>query len=103
MEKDGQNFDVLVKNSSQNYVPLSTCYKECHVLEIIEFSPFESTGIVLAQREDDFYYFHGGPNDEIKYQWILDLKESHAQRIANNYAANLARVGLDESEWLRRN
>lgn len=103
MEKDGQNFDVLVKNKSQDYVPLSTCYKECHALEIIEFSPFESTGIVLAQKEGDFYYFNGGTNDEIKYQWILDLKESHAQRIANNYAANLSRVGLDESEWLRRN
>lgn len=103
MEKDGQNFDVLVKDESQGYVPLSTCYKECHALEIIEFSPYEGTGIVQAQKEDDYFYFVGGPNDEIKFKWILDLKESHAQRIANNFAANLARVGLDESEWLRRN
>lgn len=103
MKKDDQKFDVLFKNGPKDYVRLSTCYKECHALEIIEFSPLENTGIVQAQKEDGFYYFSGGPNDEIKYQWILDLKESHAQRIANNYAAILARVGLDESEWLRRN
>lgn len=36
------------------------------------------------------------------FEWILDLKDAHAQRIANDYASNLARVGLDESEWLRR-
>jgi hypothetical protein len=103
MEKDEKNFDVLFKDESQSYVHLSTCYKECHALEIIEFAPFDDTGIVQAQKEDAFYYFKGGPNDDKNFQWILDLKEAHAQRIANKFAANLARVGLDESEWLRRN
>ena len=37
-----------------------------------------------------------------KYKWIFDLMESHAQKIVNEYAANLSRVGIDESEWLRR-
>ena len=41
-------------------------------------------------------------NGTPRYYWVLDLKESHAQRIANEFSANLARVGLDESEWLRR-
>ena len=36
-----------------------------------------------------------------KYEWVLELKELHAQRILNSYCANLARVGIDESEWLR--
>lgn len=36
------------------------------------------------------------------YEWILDLKDLHAQRIANDFAHILSRVGLDESEWLRR-
>jgi len=36
-----------------------------------------------------------------EYEWVLDLKEAHAQRIINEYCANLSRVGLDESEWLR--
>ncbi|WP_426672044.1 response regulator receiver domain [Mucilaginibacter sp. McL0603] len=41
-------------------------------------------------------------SDEM-FQWAFDLKDAHAQKVANHYAAQLSRVGLDESEWLRRN
>ena len=103
MKKNDQNFDVLFKKGPQDYVHLSTCYKECYAIEIIEFTPFEDTEIIQAQKEGDgFYYFTGGPDNQIKFKWILDLKEAHAQRIVNNFAAQLSRVGLDESEWLRR-
>lgn len=36
------------------------------------------------------------------FQWVFDLKDADAQKVANHFAAQLARVGLDESEWLRR-
>ena len=36
-----------------------------------------------------------------KYEWVIELKELHAQRILNSYCANLARIGINESEWLR--
>ncbi|MBT7349180.1 hypothetical protein HN803_00070 [candidate division WWE3 bacterium] len=102
MKKNNQNFDVLFNNGGRGYVKLSTCYKECHALEIIEFVALERSGIVQAQKEEGVFNFTGGSDNQIKYQWILDLKEAHAQRIANNFAAQLARVGIDESEWLRR-
>lgn len=102
MKENDQNFDVLFKNESGGYTHLSICDKECHSLEIIEFAPFENSGIVQAQAEDGVYYFTAVREDQIKFKWILDLKEAHAQRIANNFAAQLSRVGLDESEWLRR-
>jgi len=102
LKPNEQNFDVLFKNGSQGYTRLSTCDKECHSLEIVKFSPVEGSGIVQAQKEKGVYYFVGGASGDEKFQWILDLKEAHAQRIVNNFAANLARVGLDESEWLRR-
>jgi hypothetical protein len=35
------------------------------------------------------------------FEWILDLKDLHSQRIVINYVSLLARIGLDESEWLR--
>lgn len=41
------------------------------------------------------------PKIDGNFIWIMDIKDSHAQRIANDFAAKLARVGLDESEWLR--
>jgi len=36
------------------------------------------------------------------FQWVFDLKDAHAQKVANQFAAQLARVGLDDSEWMRR-
>lgn len=38
----------------------------------------------------------------MQFKWISELKNDHAQRISNDFAAKLSRVGLDESEWLRR-
>lgn len=48
-----------------------------------------------------FEQFYNTRTDE-KFEWILDLKDLHAQRIVADYASNLSRVGLDESEWLRK-
>lgn len=36
------------------------------------------------------------------YEWIDELKEAHAQRAVEKLAGDLSRVGLTESEWLRR-
>ena len=35
------------------------------------------------------------------FEWILDLKDLHSQRIVANFVSLLSRIGLDESEWLR--
>lgn len=35
------------------------------------------------------------------FEWVLDLKDLHSQRIVTNYVSLLSRIGLDESEWLR--
>ncbi len=103
MEPKDKRIDVVFKNGSQDYVGLSASCNECHALEIIKFSPLDDCEVIQAQKgEDELYYFLGGEDGQTKFQWILDLKEAHAQKIANCFAANLARVGLDESEWLRR-
>lgn len=52
---------------------------------------------LYSQGHKDFNKDH----DE-NYYWVMDLKDDQAQRIANSFAAKLSRVGLDESEWLRR-
>lgn len=36
-----------------------------------------------------------------KYVWVGELRFAHAQRIANQFAGQISRVGLDESEWQR--
>jgi hypothetical protein len=40
--------------------------------------------------------------DPRRFEWIGELRESTALRIAKRVADRLSRIGLDESEWLRR-
>ena len=95
-------FDVLHKVGPDDYLHLSIMYKNCHSLQIFGFAPLDDSGTVQAQKEGDNFFFTSCGGEATKYQWILDLKDAHAQRMVNNFAAQLARVGLDESEWLRR-
>lgn len=61
-------------------------------------------GVVESKKKKEKYIFeqvYNKRSDE-KFEWILDLKDLHAQRIVADYASNLSRVGLNESEWLRK-
>ncbi len=101
MKKGTNNIAAIVKLKNGEFDLLSCSTKSCHVLKTIPFSASEGTDTVSAQKSaKNEYYFTNNGNP--RYYWVLDLKESHAQRIANEFSANLARVGLDESEWLRR-
>jgi hypothetical protein len=94
------SFPIIIINSEGVYLTLKVNATNCHSLLIKQFSQTKN-GIIEAINETGNFYFND--TNDTKYKWILDLKESHAQRIANKFAAQLSRVGLDESEWLRRN
>ena len=69
-------------------------------LKLITFSSrVQDKGMIRARSESVPYYFMS--TGQRKYRWVGELRPEHAQRIANEFAANLSRVGLDESEWLR--
>lgn len=97
-EKEG-SFPIVLRNDGGEYILRKVNLSNCHYLLVERFRQ-SNHGIVEAKQEGEIFYFYDV--DEHKFKWILDLKESHAQRIANKYAAELSRVGLDESEWLRR-
>ena len=44
---------------------------------------------------------NGKANRRAALRWIAELKPMHAQRLVQNYASNLARVGVDDFEWHR--
>ena len=97
-EKEG-SFPIVLRNDEREYILRKVNLSNCHYLLVERFRQ-SNHGIVEAKQEGEIFYFYDV--DEHKFKWILDLKESHAQRIANKFAAELSRVGLDESEWLRR-
>ena len=59
--------------------------------------------LVQAFKTGGKFIFNEEKSEEKKeLEWIAQLKPSHAQRIANDIGASLSRVGVLESEWLRR-
>jgi len=99
-----ENFDLvfpkreIVKKNESKYLKASINYR-VHDSILREFEAGETETVVSAQDSEKFIFtdLEGG-----KYQWLGELKFAHAQRVANNYANELSRVGLDESEWQRR-
>jgi len=80
-------------------------------IRTIKFQDKEGNGVILAELVEDKYIFkqyysegHEDHKPEIdeNFEWVFDLKDLHAQRISNDIAREISRVGLDESEWLRR-
>ena len=66
---------------------------------IISFTANHKTRVVAMKGNNAEYLFLDDKKNE--YQWIAQLKVEHSQRVAEQFARELSRVGLTESEWLR--
>jgi Response receiver domain len=109
-------FSIIVKNNQNKHVLLKLIDKvhrvkmECFISssdnDSIIAQPedvLSSEGILSDQDNPKAFFFKATDGTNVtRYRWIAELKRDHAQRIANNFASNLSRVGLNESEWLRR-
>ena len=62
--------------------------------------------MVTARVDAENYYFIAEPQNAAqppkRYKWIGELRLERAISLSNDFAAELARVGFTESEWLRR-
>lgn len=106
----GKNFNFLyIDNETTIRLQVEN---DTHSIRTIRFNANKNEA-VYAQKHgtSDKYFFkpfyyksHQDYNKKYdeNFVWIFDLKDEHAQRIANTYSSKLSRVGLDESEWLRR-
>ncbi|URK16319.1 response regulator receiver domain [Thalassospira sp. GO-4] len=66
-----------------------------------EFAPDAVSQRIAAKQEEDGSLFFEDTGWK-KYHWLDQLRTSHAQRAVERFASDLSRVGLTESEWLRR-
>lgn len=64
----------------------------------------DDNGLVKANLIGNEYYFQQKYTEEHdeKFRWVFDLKDLHAQSIISGYSSQISRVGIEESEWLRR-
>jgi len=76
--------------------------KKSYLIKTIKFKcncdEGEVKGILSEDRKYIFKEIYEGGET---FEWVLDLKDLHSQRIVTNYVTELSRIGLDESEWLR--
>ena len=94
--EDDDKFNYVIREDD-GYVRL-LIRKRPYELESISFCPCRD-GVIAARKQDEAYYFVDTHSS--RYRWIGELRRNHAQRLSNEFAAALCRVGLDESEWLR--
>jgi len=106
ISKDGK-IDLIIKDKDE-LLELTVNYKP-YELENFIFQPEPKSKQILAEQEGKDWFFTGRPYSEsltntkrIKYYWLADLKFAHAQRIVENFGSQISRVGLMESDWLRR-
>ena len=94
-------FDLVLPDRNNPYAHVKVDYNPT-TLRMKRFDPSrDGLQMVKAQlQEDGKFYFKASRGE--RYEWIAELKFEHAQRILNQYASGISRVGLDESEWLRR-
>ncbi len=93
LEETGE-YPLIVNNDLKLFT-----IKSSFALKTVKFKPKEGATIIQASKIENKYVFLSFYEET--YEWVADLKEMHAQRIVNNYCAQLSRVGLNESEWLR--
>jgi hypothetical protein len=72
-----------------------------HRQRMVEFEANSPSGAVVADSVDGKFWLSAADSG-LKYRWLGDLKFAQAQRVAQAMAGEAARVGLTESEWLRR-
>ncbi len=96
---DDEHFELIVQDD--NHKKFSIEYK---IKKLITINLKKTTGnniTPLKAQEEDSNYIFVDVNDR-KYKWIADVKRDKAQAISNKFAAQLSRVGFNESEYLRR-
>lgn len=97
--ESGGETHVVITNDKQLQIA-----KYSYEIKTIKFEADKDKRYVCSKRINnmgkDTFVFTSIHKEE--FEWVLELKDLHAQRILNSYSANLSRVGLDESEWLRQ-
>ncbi len=100
-EKSNKKFDVVVQDENDNFVKLKINPKIYQSkFTHFEFEANVSNQVQFMKEGEDLIL---NTVDKMKcFKWISEIKREHAQRIVNNFAFEISRIGLDESEWLRR-
>src|SRR6266498_2891129 len=94
----GSKFDLVALDPDEGKPLYFRTSTRPYQLRMISFAPSES--VIRATNDSPGPLLTDG--DGVTWLWIAQLRFAHALRLANSLGGAMARVGLDESEWLRR-
>ena len=87
----------------ENQQPIILGYRKIHDIELKVFSQSNIVnGHIEATYKDTNKTFIFTDIENNEYVWLANLKFTYAQRIIQEYAKEICRVGLDEYEWFRK-
>ena len=90
----------LVLRTGRDTYRRVSIYMEASQWLLVNFVPDENRDSVVAERSESCFYFTD--EDNVRFDWLGELKAEFAQRVAQHFAAGLSRVPINNSEWLRR-
>ena len=99
IEPKPNSVQLVLHTGGDTYRRVSVCM-ETSQWSLVNFVPDEDRGSVVAEKKGSCFYFTGEEEDE--FRWLGELKAEFAQRVAQEFAAGLSRVPINNSEWLRR-
>ncbi len=98
---EANDFGFIVRENNDDMIELRLSLRP-HEVQMFEFKPILKDKCIYAHKQGNAWVFKTTDGDAKLLRWIGDLRPSHSQRVANDYAREISRVGLIESEWLRR-
>ena len=100
LTKSGNGHPVIVQCHDGKWLELVfDPGKPSRYMRFTKFVPDQEKNVVRSTKAaDGKFVFRSGDKE---YEWVSQLKPSHAQRIANIIGQQLSRVGLSEAEWAR--
>ena len=98
--EDAGNFHIVVNKDIQLKIAKSSFDVKTIKFRADDEKRYVSSECIIDDKTKMKKFIFSSIYDE-KYEWVLELKDMHAQRVVNSYCSILSRVGLDESEWLR--
>jgi len=99
LEAEKNNAPNIVLKDEENHTKLRVASRVAALVQFT-FAPEEGKDVVYATRVADAFQF--ASTDNTLFFWKGQLKFPQAQRLTQQFSSLLSRVGLDESEWLRR-
>ena len=93
-----KTIQLVLRENENTYRRVSVC---THMTRwsLRKFLP-NNKGFVVAEQVEKRFLFKD--TEETQFEWLGELKAEFAQRVAQEFASELSRVAIDNSEWLRR-